>query len=150
MNWLFVALAVFAGALLPLQALINARLGHAIGGTLMAAAVSFVVGTVALLAIVGAQRQPLPAWSEMARLPTWIWTGGLIGAVYVAIAILAVPRLGAAALIALVVLGQMVASLALDQFGVLQNAHPINAVRVLGAALVLAGVVLVMQPWQAR
>ena len=131
MNWTYAFLALFAGALLPLQALINARLGHATAGGLFASACSFLVGTLALSAVLLVMRPTLPSAEALGRLPPWVWTG-------------------AASLIALVVLGQMGSALLLDRYGVLQAARAVDASRLLGAALVVAGVVLVLQPWKAR
>jgi transporter family-2 protein len=150
MKWFFAAIALVAGALLPLQALVNAQLGRQAGGALFASACSFLVGTVALGLLLAATRQPLPAFETLQRLPPWIWLGGVLGAFFVFVATLAIPRIGAASLVALVVGGQMVAALALDYYGVLQAPQPVNASRVFGALLVLAGVVLVMQPWRTR
>ncbi|MFN7136728.1 MAG: DMT family transporter, partial [Thermomonas sp.] len=59
------------------------------------------------------------------------------------------PRIGAAGMICLAVLGQVTASLLLDQYGVLQAPKPVDGLRLLGALLVLAGVVLVVAPWRA-
>ena len=59
-----------------------------------------------------------------------------------------IPRIGAAGMICLAVLGQVTASLLLDQFGVLQAPKTVDAVRILGALLVLAGVVFVVAPWR--
>lgn len=150
MNWTYAFLALLAGALLPLQALINARLGHATAGGLFASACSFLVGTLALAVVLLVSRPAVPATDALLRLPPWIWAGGLLGAAFVVIATLAVPRIGAASLVALVVLGQMASALLLDRFGVLQAARAVDASRLLGAALVVAGVVLVLQPWKAR
>ncbi|MGY0504726.1 DMT family transporter [Luteimonas sp. e5] len=146
---LAVVAAVLIGAMLPLQGLINARLGTQIGGAVQAAFVSFIVGSVALGLWLLAARQGVAAVPQ-ARLPAWIWAGGLIGALYVAVFTLLVPRLGAASIICLAILGQLAASLLLDHFGVLQPARPASALRVLGAVLVLAGALLVVAPWQAR
>jgi transporter family-2 protein len=150
MNWTYALLALLAGALLPLQALINARLGQATAGGLFASACSFLVGTLALAVVLMVSRPAVPAADALLRLPPWIWAGGLLGAAFVVIATLAVPRIGAASLVALVVLGQMAAALLLDRFGVLQAARAVDASRLLGAALVVVGVVLVLQPWKAR
>lgn len=150
MNWTYALLALVAGALLPLQALINARLGHATAGGLFASACSFLIGTLALATVLLVARPALPSGEALLRLPPWIWAGGLLGAAFVVIATLAVPRIGAASLVAVVVLGQMVAALLLDRFGVLQAARPVDATRLFGALLVVAGVVLVLQPWKAR
>lgn len=149
--WAFggIALAVAVGATLPLQALLNARLGHSTSGPLFASFVSFLVGTVVLLAAVLAMRVRWPAASELAALPGWLWCGGLIGAVYVLSATALVPRLGAASLVCLIVLGQLVGSLLLDHAGVLSAPRPVDGVRLLGAVLVVAGALLVVKPWQA-
>ena len=82
------------------------------------------------------------------KLPAWVWAGGAFGALYVACFTLLVPRIGAAGMICLAVLGQVTASLLLDQFGILQAPRPVDAVRLVGALLVLAGVVLVVAPWR--
>lgn len=141
--------AVAIGVLLPLQALINARLGQATHGPLLASTVSFVVGTLVLAAALLATRTPLPDARMAAGVPWFAWLGGLIGAVYVLGATLLVLRLGAASLVCLVVLGQLVGALALDHFGVLTAPRPADLVRVLGVVLVAVGALLVVRPWQA-
>lgn len=142
-------LAAIVGALVPLQALINARLGQLTLGTLFAALASFAVGTVALLAIWLAWRPAAPASSVgIAQVPWWAWSGGLIGAAFVFTTALLVPRIGAAALICLVVFGQLTGSLLLDHFGVLHARQPVDTLKVLGVVLVAAGVLLVVRPWQ--
>jgi transporter family-2 protein len=148
MKWIFAAIAFAAGALLPLQALINARLGKQTAGALFASTCSFLVGTLALLAVLLVSRTPIPAVGTLQRLPAWIWLGGVLGAFFVFIATLAIPRIGAATMVALVVAGQMIGALLLDHYGVLQAPQLVTPGRVLGAAMVLAGVFMVMQPWK--
>ncbi|HTL13999.1 MAG TPA: DMT family transporter [Thermomonas sp.] len=140
--------AVLIGALLPLQGLVNARLGVHVGGPVAAAFVSFLVGTAMLGLYLLATRTPVTLQGG-ARLPAWIWAGGAIGAVYVACFTLLIPRIGAAGMVCLAVLGQVTASLLLDRFGVLQAPRPVDALRIAGALLVVAGVVLVVAPWRA-
>lgn len=143
-------LAACVGALLPLQALINARLGQITLGPLFAALASFAVGTVALLAAWLAVRPSGASVAPgLAQAPWWAWTGGLIGAAFVFVATLLVPRIGAAALICLVVFGQLAGSVLLDHFGVLHARQPVDASRLLGVALVAAGVLLVVRPWRS-
>ena len=140
--------AVLIGAILPLQGLVNARLGAHIGGPVSAAFVSFVVGTAMLGLYLLATRTPVALQGSL-KLPAWIWAGGVFGAVYVACFTLLLPRVGAAGMICLAVLGQVTASLLLDHFGVLQAAKPVDGMRILGALLVLAGVLLVVAPWRS-
>jgi transporter family-2 protein len=150
MNLPALLLAICVGALLPLQALVNARLGQFTLGAVFASLASFVVGTAALLALWLAWRAPAPAGAGgLADAPWWAWTGGLIGAAFVVSATVLVPRLGAAALVCLVVFGQLVGSLLLDHFGVLHPAQPVDATKLAGVALVGVGMLLVVRPWQA-
>jgi transporter family-2 protein len=143
-----ILIAALIGTMLPLQGLVNARLGTNIGGPVAAAFVSFLVGTVLLgLYLVATRTSLMPR--PGARFPVWIWAGGALGAIYVACVTLLVPRLGTAAIICLAVFGQIVASLLLDHFGVLQTPRPADLLRILGAALVLVGVTLVVAPWRA-
>lgn len=140
--------AVLIGAILPLQGLVNARLGLHVGGPVVAAFVSFLVGTAMLGLYLLASRTPV-SLQGAGKLPAWIWAGGALGAVYVACFTLLIPRIGAAGMICLAVLGQVSASLLLERFGILQAPRPVEAVRILGALLVLAGVVLVVAPWRS-
>jgi len=140
--------AVLIGAILPLQGLVNARLGVHVGGPVVAAFVSFLVGTVMLGLYLLVTRTPIALQGSL-KLPAWIWAGGAFGAIYVACFTLLIPRIGAAGMICLAVLGQVTASLLLDQFGILQASKPVDALRILGALLVLAGVLLVVAPWRS-
>jgi bacterial/archaeal transporter family-2 protein len=143
---LLLLLAIGAGVLLPVQAGINAQLRSAVGSPLAAALVSFLVGTAGLAAVVLLLRESLTLRSAWIATPWWYWIGGLIGAGYVVATIVLAPRLGAATMIAAIVAGQMIASLLLDQYGLLGfPVHPIGGVRVLGAALVIGGVMLVQR-----
>lgn len=144
-----IVLATLVGALLPMQALINARLGEATQGALFASFASFFVGTLALAIALLATRTALPGTHDAGSLPAWAWSGGLIGAFYVLSATVLVPRIGAAALICTVVFGQIVGSLLLDHYGVLNPPRPADAMRIFGALLVAVGALLVVRPWQA-
>lgn len=143
------ALALLIGGLLPLQALINARLGQLTQGPLFASLISFLVGTVALSAAWLTMRPSGAGIAALTQVPAWTLAGGLIGAVFVAVATVLIPRMGAAALICLVVFGQMIGSLLLDHFGVLHARQPIDALRLAGIALMAIGALLVVRPWQS-
>ena len=144
MTALYLLLAVAAGAVLPIQAGVNAQLARFVGGPARASFVSFLVGTIVLLVLSIAIVKPLPSSSRLGAAPWWVWVGGLLGAFYVLGAIVSAPRLGAVVLIAAVVAGQSVSSVLADQFGWVgfpeQAATP---GRLAGLALVFAGVALV-------
>ncbi|MCW2282696.1 transporter family-2 protein [Rhodoblastus acidophilus] len=135
-------LAALAGVCTALQAPINAALRGGLNSAVWANVANFIVGLAAILLAAAFLRAPLP--SAMERAPWWAWTGGLLGAAYVGLAIFLAPRLGAAAFIALLIAGQMIASALLDHFGWLGlTQRPLDAARLLGVALVIAGALLI-------
>lgn len=141
-----IGLAALGGMLLPIQFLINARLAQGFGNALWATTVSFVVGTLGLLAWIAATRQLGAAnWSGALALPWWAWVGGLLGAVYVSLTIVTVPVVGPTVLVLLLILGQMIAGTALDHFGIMTPADPVSLQKLLGLLLVFAGTWLVVK-----
>jgi bacterial/archaeal transporter family-2 protein len=142
---LAVLLAGGAGVLVGMQAPINSRLGRSVG-SVQAASFSFLVGTIALLLIAAFANGGLGNYSKVTGAPWWALIGGLLGAVYVTVAILTVRTLGASSLTAAVITGQLVISVAIDRFGLLGIARqPIGAQRILGLVLLVAGVALVVR-----
>lgn len=142
---LAVIVGVAAGGLVGLQAPINSRLGKAVG-TAQAATFSFLVGTVALVVITAFWRGGLGSLGHVGRVPWWALIGGLLGAVYVTVALVAVRTLGASGLTAVVITGQLAISVAIDRFGLVGVARQhIGATRIAGLVLLAAGVVLVVR-----
>jgi bacterial/archaeal transporter family-2 protein len=142
----YLLLALLAGAILPVQTGVNVQLRGLLGHPLTAALVSFVVGSAGLGVAAVLARAPLTLGGAWARSEWWHWSGGLLGAVYIVGTIVLAPRLGAATLVAALVAGQMIMSLAIDHFGWVGFAeHSVNPLRLLGAALVVGGVLLVQR-----
>lgn len=145
MFWLLLLFALLAGAAVPVQTGVNARLARGLNHPAQAALVSFCVGTAVLLAYTLLLGRPWPAAAALrASAPWWAWTGGLLGAFFIASLIFLAPRLGAAALLGATIAGQMLLAVLLDHFGLLGfPTRPLNAWRALGVLLVLAGVALI-------
>ncbi len=142
---LAVLLGIGAGCLVGMQAPINSRLGRSVG-TVQAATFSFLVGTVALVLVASFVQGGLGGLGNVGKAPRWALVGGLLGAVYVTVALVAVRTLGASSLTAVVIAGQLGMSVAIDRFGLLGIARqPIGATRVLGLVLLAAGVLLVVR-----
>jgi transporter family-2 protein len=143
-QWVaFALLAMLAGASFVMQQAVNASLRGALGSAAWAGFFSYLGGTLTMLAVIAVLREAWSPAQPVARIPWWLWSGGFFGAVYIVVAILLLPRLGAATVIALIVLGQMLASLAFDHWGAFGlPTHPVDLPRLLGAALLVAGVVL--------
>jgi transporter family-2 protein len=131
------------GVLLAVQVGLNAVMRSHAGTALSAALINFVIGSLALAAVLFASRVPLPSGAQLAGAPWWAWLAGLGGAAYVASSAVVGPLIGGAAFLACVVAGQMAGSLLLDHYGWLGfPERPISTARVVGAALVVLGVVL--------
>ena len=146
MAWILLPIAFIAGVAFAVQFGVNAQLSNFIGSPLAAATVSFWVGAVALLAVSLIGRQSLPLGNTVTEAPWWTWTGGMLGAFVVVSSIILVPRIGAAATIGLVLAGQVLASIIIDHLGLLRvPVHELTAPRIVGAALIIAGVVLVQR-----
>jgi transporter family-2 protein len=143
MAWILLPAAVAAGVVLPVQFGVNSQLRTFVGGPL-AAAISFVVGAVALGVAALVVQRSLP--DSVASAPWWAWTGGLLGALFVLASIILTPRLGAATTIGLILTGQVLASIVIDHFGLIRvPVHEASFPRIIGALLIVAGVVMVQR-----
>jgi bacterial/archaeal transporter family-2 protein len=143
-TWAYLAFGFAAGAMLPVQFGINAQLARWIDSPLRASLVSFAVGTLVLLVAAIPLLRGWPGGDRLSGAPWWIWIGGALGAFYVLGSIVVAPKLGAVTLVGLILAGQTVVSLLVDHFGwVGFEEHPVTPGRVLGVALLAAGVILV-------
>jgi bacterial/archaeal transporter family-2 protein len=137
-------LAVAAGVSVVVQQALNANLRVALSSAAWSGFVSYFVGVVCMALLALALRDPLPSAGVVARVPWWAWSGGVFGAIFIGLAIVLVPQLGAATFIALLITGQMLASITFDHFGWLGLApRAIDLPRLVGVALLIAGVVLI-------
>ena len=138
-------MAALVGAGLTIQVGMNATVRMTIGSPVLAAIVNFVVGLAALVLLAVASGARIVPGSVPA-VPAWAWFGGLLGAAYVAATTVLGPRLGAASFLALTLAGQMVAALLVDHYGVIGFPQsPLTPTRLLGTALLVAGVLLIMR-----
>ncbi|MBA3422606.1 MAG: DMT family transporter [Thermoleophilaceae bacterium] len=137
---------VVAGGFIALQAPINAGLGRAVASPLAAASISFAVGTAALVTITLLFSAGYGGVGGASGLG-WVYlTGGLLGAVYVTTALITVRTLGAGAVTAATVTGQLVTSIALDRIGAFGlTERPVSWSRLLGVALLAGGTFLVVR-----
>jgi len=146
MPYLLLLLAVLTGAILPMQVGMNATLRQTLGHPILASLTSFSIGTLCLVMYALINRLALPSLSALSENPWWAWLGGAVGAIYVSMAVILGPKLGAATLISATIAGQMCCAMALDHFGVMGFAvKELNFYKVLGAAFLVIGVVLIQR-----
>jgi transporter family-2 protein len=136
--------ALVAGAFMPTQASTNNKMAAVLGSPILATFVSFVVGTIALLAFVLISGESVANLSNVKNAPPIAWVGGLLGAFFVAAGVTLVPRLGVATTFSLIIAGQMIVTLVFDHFGLLDvPVKEISFARVAGILLITGGVVLI-------
>jgi bacterial/archaeal transporter family-2 protein len=143
-KWGPVLATVAAGGLVAMQAPINSTLGKTVG-TFAAASVSFAIGLVVLIAITlvaGGFGQV----GEALDLKWYYLAGGVLGAAYVTTVLVSVRTLGAGGVTAATIAGQLAASVLIDRAGILGIPEKgLTAPRVLGIALLAAGVFLIVR-----
>lgn len=146
-NLIYYILAICAGLGIATQTGVNAQLRTVVGNPVIAALISFLVGSFALLVFVlFFQRESLGGISNLGNISWHKWTGGLIGALYVSGVIIIAPRIGAANTAGLIVTGQILFALFLDHFGLLGFIpHSFSMMRFAGAILLISGVFLILK-----
>ena len=131
------------GATLALQVGMAATMRGHVGSPMGAALVNFAVGTLFLFIAVALGRGSLAGLAQVGAAPWWAWGAGILGGLYITASAAFGSTLGGATFLALVVAGQMTAALALDHYGWLGfPVRPLDAWRVGGALLVIAGMLL--------
>ena len=144
MGQLYILLALAIGSLLPIQVGINTELAQRISSPVTASFFSFAVGTIGLMICLWFLRDPWPDLNTITTVPKWLWLGGLIGAFAVFGSIISGPKIGLLSLVALVLAGQLLASLILDHYGWL--GFPVRELsfgRISGSVLLLIAVILI-------
>lgn len=140
---LWILVSLLAGAFLPIQASLNAKLGKAGNSAFHASMISFFVGAICVAFYILLTRQTV-SWVGIKNAPAFAWIGGLLGAFYVTVVILAFPKLGPALTFGLVVAGQMLLSALMEHFNILVvQQHALNVWRILGFLMIIAGVIMI-------
>ena len=141
----YVLLAFCCGVVLIAQPGLNSTLSSNIGGALNAATVSLCVSAVTVVAIRMFVAPPFSLSIALDKTPYWGWFGGFLGVFFVATSMYVAPRIGATALVSVLLCGQMVAALVFDRFGLLGYGEaPITTTRTVGIFLIIAGTGLVL------
>jgi transporter family-2 protein len=140
----FILLAVAAGAMIPFQSAMNAQLGKAVQSPYYSALTVFIIAATGISLFILISRYAVPPIAQFAAAPKWSYLGGILGGAYILLIVICAPKLGIGNVTVLVLLGQILSALIIDQFGLLHSAiHALNWQRIMGIILVVAGVYLV-------
>ncbi len=141
---LFISLAILAGAAIPFQSAMNASLGKSLQSPYFSALTVFLVAFIGMILYVLMARQGIPTMAQFSAAPKWTYLGGILGAIYILLIVILAPKLGIGNVTVMVLMGQILAAMLIDQFGLLGAApHPINWQRLVGVILMCVGVFLI-------
>ncbi len=112
-----VAMALLAGALQPVQAAMNAQMAASLQSVPLAALLSYLLGSLTLIALLSSRLLPAPDWRAIRRAPRWSLLGGVFGAGTIGSSTVVISHLGATLTLGLVVSGQALAGLFMDHHG---------------------------------
>jgi transporter family-2 protein len=139
----FFLLMFLGGIAVAIQPSINGRLAQKIG-VVESSAISFAVGTLALMAV--ALVAGRGSFKGLTEARGWELTGGFLGAFFVTLTIIIVPRIGTTAAMAATIAAQLTTGILLDHFGLFGfRAVPLDPKRAVGAGLLLLGAALVFR-----
>ena len=143
---LLLPIAMGIGIAMSLQTAINTQLREYLYSPLQAALFSFLIGTILLALLVFFQQVEKPSLTILSHIPWHLWIGGCLGVYAISISIYTAPKLGFLTLSGLIIFGQTVMSMIIDQFGLLGNEKiQLNWQRLLGGVVIFIGVLLTLQ-----
>ena len=135
---------ILGGVLQTCGASMNAQLFAALENRWLACTVSFLIITVFFLCVFFVLPVPLPKLANLSAMPWWAPLGGLVGAVQVYAGLTLVQKVGAGPFVGITVTAALVASLAVDHFGLFHMpVHAANIWRIAGAVLMACGIGLI-------
>lgn len=141
---ILVILALLAGVMIPFQSAMNAQLGKALQSPYYSSLVVFIVAALGISIYILASRFVLPTTTQFTSAPKWSYLGGVLGGTYILLIVITAPKLGIGNVTVMVLLGQVLAAVIIDQFGLLgATIHHINWQRLVGVALLIIGVYLI-------
>jgi len=144
MTGLLIPFIVAAGALQAFGAVMSAQLRLSLGNPWLASTVAFTLNAFFFAGLFAVLPRPLPTLAGVIDMPWWAPLAGLTGAVAVVAGLLFVDKVGAGPLNGLIITANLLASLAIDHFGLMNiPVHALNGWRAAGAALMICGVTLI-------
>ena len=143
-NGVIVTLAVLTGGLVAFQGPINSQLARLLSHPLQAAFISFSGGIITMVLATFLFKSGFPPMEQVLSTPKILLIGGMLGAIYIVANILFIPKIGVFNMLIGVLVGQILVSMMIDHFGLFGlESQRINLNRILGAGLVVAGMVVI-------
>ncbi len=145
-TWLLIPLAIFIGAVLPIQGALLSKLGPLLNHPIQATLVSYIGGAVACVLILAVSRSAYPSPGELVAIDWRLYTAGFLGAIFVSGMLYLMPVVGVANMLAAAIVGQLVASILIDHFGLLGGLRiSISPSRIFGVLSLFIGLYFIQR-----
>lgn len=146
MNYLWTILAFSIGCFIPFQGIITSNLAQKIQHPYGAAFINFLGGLSLFALAIALSPIAFPSYKKVITIPWYLFTGGLIGSLFIFGAVFALPKIGASAFFGQIVLGQLLMTLIVDHYGVFGlPIHKIDSLRVIGVSFLITGAFLILK-----
>lgn len=145
-NYFWTFLAFCIGCLIPFQGIMTSNLAKKFEHPFGAAFINFLGGTLVFALVMIISPVALPSFKKISSIPWYLFTGGLIGSLFILGAVFALPKIGASSFFGLIVFGQLIMTLVVDHYGIFGlPIHKFDSIRLLGMSLLISGAFLVLK-----
>lgn len=146
-NYVYLMVALLSGAILPIQASINAQLARTVDSIALATNISYLVGVISLIGLLIIAPFEHPDWKSLGKVPLWGFIGGIVGIWYIASSTHFTGILGPTLTLGFVVCGQAFTGIVTDHFGWLGiPRRRLTHNRRLAMGLLIAAMLILAQP----
>ncbi|AIG65456.1 DMT family transporter [Weissella tructae] len=137
--------AVIIGMVSAMQQAINGHLGTLLHSSVQAAFMSFGIGMVLIVSVtLFLTRHNYPSKDMFLKVEPWAFTGGILGALFVLTTVISVPAIGTGLTIMMALIGQVVGSILVQQFGLWKSKQTsVQLKQILGILIMVVGIVLI-------
>lgn len=136
--------AVLIGMFSAMQQAINGRLGTLLNSPVQAAFISFGIGMILIIIVTAIFVKQSPTMSAVKQTEPWAYAGGILGALFVLTTVISVPQIGTGLTIMVALLGQLIGSIFVQQFGWwYSNKAGVQRKQIIGILVMLVGIAII-------
>ncbi|GLR70446.1 DMT family transporter [Agaribacter marinus] len=141
---LFPALAIMAGAIIAVQAAMNAKLGELLKNSILATSIAFLLACLVTLLCLFITAKEFPKYEDISSIPTYLWFGGVLSAFGVGSFYFLIPKMGVGIMMSFALTGQLILAVIASHFGWFdQPVKPMNIKTLIGIILMIFGIILI-------
>jgi transporter family-2 protein len=146
MNILWIVFAFLIGCVIPFQGMITSNLAQRLQHPFGSAFINFMGGMLVFAIAIALSPVAFPTFKKISTIPWYLFSGGLVGSLFILGAVFGLPKIGASAFFGQIVLGQLLMTIIVDHYGVLGvPVHKIDVFRIVGICFLIGGSFLILK-----